>query len=237
MIASMATHGPDTDPTKADFVEALLAGCRELDLSLSDDQIDLMWRHFGLVLQINRRMNLTRITSPAEAAVKHYADSLALVPWAREVFSDPIRLLDVGTGAGFPSVPLAICCPSWPILAIDGTQKKATFLAEVIAELGLVNLRAMGVRAHELSALPERFDAVSFRAVDEPPANLREARLLVRSGGHVVCYVTPRTLEGITAPQLKQIQRMGYGEGIRYGYRLYVRGERLDRVLAIWRRV
>jgi len=75
MIASMATHGPDTDPTKADFVEALLAGCRELDLSLSDDQIDLMWRHFGLVLQINRRMNLTRITSPAEAAVKHYAYS------------------------------------------------------------------------------------------------------------------------------------------------------------------
>ena len=117
-----------TDDRQA-FEEALLAACSAIRLSLTEPQRELMLAHYRRVVEANRHFNLTRITSPADAAVKHYVDSLTLMasPWVEADRS--LTVVDVGTGAGFPAVPLAIMCPQWQILAIDGTGKKARFVA------------------------------------------------------------------------------------------------------------
>jgi len=133
------------------FSTALTNAAGALGLRLEEHHLARMWRHFELVVEANRRFNLTRITAPADAALKHYADSLALLA-TRWVDSDrPLSVLDVGTGAGFPAVPLAIVCERWGVMAIDGTGKKARFVAEAAAVLGLANLEARHTRAADLA--------------------------------------------------------------------------------------
>ena len=196
-----------------------------------------MWRHLHRVLEANRHTNLTRITAPVEAAVKHYADSLALIPWARRMLGPDTGVLDVGTGAGFPAVPLAICCPTWQVLAVDGTRKKSEFVSLAASELGLTNLIAQHVRARELAGRVIPFDLVTCRAVGDPVSNAKECRRLLTAGGWLVCYATPRTLDALTEARRRQIERLGYGGTDRYDYHLSLGGKRLARTLAIWRRL
>ena len=90
-------------------------------------------------------MNLTRITRPAEAAVRLYADSLAVLSWARQSGNETgVRtVLDIGTGAGFPAVPLAVAAPDWRITAIEATNKKAAFVEQSARRVGAENLRVI----------------------------------------------------------------------------------------------
>ena len=99
-------------------------------IKLSPKQLGQMVAHHDAMVEANRRLNLTRITDPVESAVRHYADSLALLAWSRDSAVSIRTLLDVGTGAGFPAVPLAIMKPKWKITAIDGTKKKIDFVRE-----------------------------------------------------------------------------------------------------------
>jgi len=171
------------------FCEALDRAAGAMGLPLTDPQRDAMFAHFGLMTEANQRFNLTRITSPTAAAVKHYADSLSLLPapWLEQ---DRIRsVLDIGTGAGFPAVPLAIVRPDWQITAIDGTGKKARFVAGVAEALDLANLQARHIRASNCAGTAE-FDLVVLRAVGVIDASLREAGPLVASGGTIVFYKT-----------------------------------------------
>jgi 16S rRNA (guanine527-N7)-methyltransferase len=182
---------PRAEADRAQFDAALMAALKPLGLDLDRRHMDLMRRHFERVVEANRRFNLTRITTPAEAAVKHYADSLSLLALPGIGRNRKLTLLDVGTGAGFPAVPLAVVCPAWRITAIDGAGKKVRFVAETVGALGLKNIEARHARAADLAKeLPGRFDLVVLRAVTKLAAGLAEVKPLIRSGGRIVFYKT-----------------------------------------------
>jgi 16S rRNA (guanine527-N7)-methyltransferase len=236
MIARMSAPSADSVLARTAFDRALSIACDDVGLALNRDQAGLLWHHYELVLRTNRQINLTRITAPADAAVKHYADSLAIVPWARKLIPRAARVLDVGTGAGFPAVPLAVCCPEWQVLAVDGTRKKADFLSAAAAELGLGNLTAKHARAHELVGQVQPFDLVTCRAVGDVVSNARETRRLVAAGGSLACYTTPRALSRLMPAQQTQIGRMGFGPLETRVYHLILGEEIIEHALAIWPR-
>jgi 16S rRNA (guanine527-N7)-methyltransferase len=139
---------------------------QELDRVLPHDLphrirlISLASRHLELVEETNRIMNLTRIVSAGEAAVKHVYDSI--VPWRH--FQNAKSVLDVGTGAGFPGIPLAIVLPDVQFVLTESVQKKARFVEASVEILGLENVKVQAVRAEDL--LPSRqFDCITARAV------------------------------------------------------------------------
>lgn len=193
-MPAMRRREPDRQTAESEgFDEALVAACTSIGLSPGRRQRERMLAHFRRVIEANRHFNLTRITTPADAAVKHYADSVTLLaaPWIDAARS--MSVLDVGTGAGFPAVPLAIMCPRWRILAIDGTGKKARFVAETAEALGLDNLQARHARAEALSRdKAGSFDLILVRAVGKIAEVLRQVHGLVRLGGRIVFYKTDR---------------------------------------------
>ncbi len=191
------------DPDQSAFDAALQANLAAMRVEVGPDSLGLMYAHYQRLVEANRHVNLTRITSPADAAVKHYADSLSLLaaPWfANRPPSPPLSVLDVGTGAGFPAVPLAIARPHWSITAIDGTNKKVRFVAECAAALGLKNLSTLHARAADLvrqTATPtdsnpwaHRFDLILVRAVGRIEQLLTEAVPLLKRKGAIVFYKT-----------------------------------------------
>jgi len=172
------------------FEERLVEACTSFDFVPSAEQIARMWQHFAMLRKANEKFNLTRITDPARAAVEHYADSLTLLPWLAERRVVPRRALDLGTGAGFPAVPLAIVLPDVQWTAIDSTGKKARFVAHAAAALGLSNLCARHVRARELAGKVRPFDLVVCRAVAKLPGLIRETASLLGPGSFLVAYKT-----------------------------------------------
>ncbi len=143
--------------------EALLAGMQRLEIELPEERVDAVVRFGEAVLEKNRVMNLTAITDPVQAAELHLLDSLSLLkvlPLAGK------SLLDVGTGAGFPGVPLKIAEPSLRLTLLDSLQKRMRWLeTEALPELGL-EARFLTGRAEDFAKEHrERFDVVSSRAV------------------------------------------------------------------------
>ena len=122
--------------------------------------VDLAGRHLRLLSEANRSLNLTAITSPREAVIKHILDSVSPAP----ALGTSRLVLDVGSGAGFPGIPLAIVCPTRQFVLSESVQKKARFLERVVAELGLSNVEIYAGRA-ETWLESDRADAVVVRAV------------------------------------------------------------------------
>ena len=133
---------------------------------LDEAQIDLCEKFYRLVLEQNRVMNLTTITEPYEFAVKHIIDSLSA--WDEKIFSNVERIADIGTGAGFPAIPLKIFRPQIKFCLIDSLNKRVEFLKRVVAELELDDVEIFHGRAEELARqkiFREQFDVVTSRAV------------------------------------------------------------------------
>ncbi len=188
-MLGMSAGEPIRERDSDAFDATLQSACASIGLEVEPSRRARMYEHFRRVVEANRRFNLTRVTLPADAALKHYADSLTLLaaPWIDA--GRPLALLDVGTGAGFPAVPLAIMCRHWQITAIDGTGKKARFVGDSAAALSLQNIHARHARATDLAReCPGTFDLVTLRAVGKIAAGLKEVHRLVRPGGAVVFY-------------------------------------------------
>jgi 16S rRNA (guanine527-N7)-methyltransferase len=150
-------------PIPAAVAEAIAAMGIELDAG----DAERMRAYLGALLAANERFNLTAVTDPAEAWVRHVQDSLTLVPFLAS--ADAKRVIDVGSGGGLPGLPLAIAMPDARFTLLEATGKKAAFLEETIAALGLRNARVVHERAevagqdhHEHRA---HYDAVVARAV------------------------------------------------------------------------
>jgi len=170
-----------------DFIEVVKQAAMYLGIKLTPHQATLMQQHFELLVAANQRINLTRITDPAGAAVRLYADSLAPIAWSKAHSIKPRTVLDVGTGAGFPAIPLAIVRPNWRITAVDSTGKKARFVADCAAKLELNNLNAVKLRAGS-DTESDRYDLVTFKAVGPPQICVHVARDLVNPGGYVAVF-------------------------------------------------
>ncbi len=173
---------------RAEFISTLESNLEHLDVPFDEGTVAHMWEHFRLLLAANQEINLTRITDPAGAAAKHYADSLAVAAWCRASGAEVSTVLDVGTGGGFPAVPLAICRPDWQVTAIEGTGKKTRCLEQFVDDLGLANCRALHQRAEEWREDTPSFDMVLFRAIAPLADCLGLAERFCRPGSVVICY-------------------------------------------------
>lgn len=144
---------------------------KQMNITLSEKQLEQFDTYMNMVIEKNQVMNLTAITDPEEFALKHFADSLSLIPAVPELkyFSEkPVTMVDVGTGAGFPSVPLKIAYPNIQLTLLDSLNKRISFLDNVISTLGLENVTTIHARAEEggrRKDLRDTFDVVTSRAV------------------------------------------------------------------------
>lgn len=148
------------------FQNDLIHAMEAMGLVLEDYQIRQFCRFEELLLETNKVMNLTAITDPGEVAVKHMADSLSC--YDERYFPKDSSLLDLGTGAGFPGIPLAIFRPDLTVTFFDSLQKRLNFLNEVCRETGLRKVAFLHGRAEEMAhqeAYREQFDLVTSRAV------------------------------------------------------------------------
>ena len=150
-----------------------------------------------LLADWNTRMNLTGDTDFETALSRHYLDSLA--PLAMEgVFPAGASLIDVGSGAGFPGLPLAIARPDLQVVLLDSLNKRLQFLSAVVERLGLTNVRLVHARAEDAGRDPllrERFDIAVARAVAPLPVLCELLLPFVRVGGHMACYKGPAAQE------------------------------------------
>lgn len=159
---------------------------------LNAEQCDQFARYYVLLVDWNTRMNLTAITDPQAVAEKHFLDSLLLLEDV--TFSAGERLIDVGTGAGFPGIPLAIACPGLQVTLLDSLRKRVTFLETVIAELGLTNVTAHHDRAELFAKRSENRDAYDWataRAVARLPLLCEYCLPFVKVGGTFIACKGP----------------------------------------------
>ena len=171
--------------------ELLIAGLRELGVAECPSAADNLLRYSEILREKNKVMNLTAITDPTEIVTRHFLDCAALAPYMPQDgrvldvgMEGEKRLLDVGTGAGFPGMPLAILCPQIEFVLLDALRKRIDFLNEVIAELGLINVTAVHARAEDY-ARDNRgtFDLAVSRAVADLRVLSELALPMVKVGG------------------------------------------------------
>ncbi len=217
------------------FDTALKTALERWNLPIELSQLNRLRAHFEAVVETNRVMNLTRITDPVEAAVKHYADSLALLTWVRKCGITVRTVLDVGTGAGFPAFPLAAMQPDWSVTAIDATGKKIEFLRRTAAAIGVGNLHCE--HAHSQHWRPGcTFDVVVCRAVAPLPKILEQTAKHVSQGSRLVAYKTaPLDVNEQNAANALAL-KLQFHKHEQYEYDLESDHARLDRVLCVYRR-
>lgn len=173
-------------------VAALLADCcAKMGVPLGEGQIGQFMAYLALLLEWNEKMNLTAITEEREVVLKHFADSLSLCP---AIGAGALSVIDVGTGAGFPGLPLKIARPEIRLTLLDSLQKRIGFLEEVVKRLGLEGVACVHSRAEDGGQNPayrEQFDLCVSRAVAALPVLLEYCLPFVRVGGVFVALKGP----------------------------------------------
>ncbi len=145
------------------WIKIISTGARELGISLNSNQLNCIYFHAGELIKWNKNFNITSITDPFEIAVKHFIDCLAIVP---HIPADA-KVLDIGSGGGFPGLPLKIARPSIEIIMIDSSRKKISFLNFLIRSLEITGINAIHTRCEDLSEkenFKHKFDFVVSRA-------------------------------------------------------------------------
>ena len=151
-------------------------------IHLDDQCVSTQAAFYQMLVEWNEKFNLTRIISPEDAAIKHFCDSLL----GAEFISG--RVCDVGSGGGFPAIPLAIAKPDCHFTLVEANGKKVSFLQAACDELDLKNARVIKARAEEIPELRESFDVVTARAVAALNTLLEYCLPLVKVGGRFVAY-------------------------------------------------
>lgn len=169
--------------------DEIQSAARAMGITLDAAQAGALVRFRDLLVEANRRFNLTALTDDASILALHFLDSLTALPVIRKIHADlgsAPDLIDIGTGGGFPGIPLKIAMPELRVTLMDGTAKKVRFCAEVIRALGLRDICAIQDRAEEAGHRPEHrehYDVVIARAVAPMPTLAEYLLPFARLGG------------------------------------------------------
>jgi 16S rRNA (guanine527-N7)-methyltransferase len=164
--------------------DILLKGAREIGFELSEKKLELFMLYLSQLKVWNEKINLTAVKTDRDIIIKHFLDSLT----PAEMIGEQIKLLDIGSGAGFPGVPLKIVRPDLDVTLLESSGKKVLFLKDLIRKLGLKKLKAVSLRAEDAkNGLPRHsFDCVITRAVGSIQHVLELSLPYIKEDGHII---------------------------------------------------
>ena len=188
------------------FEERMKEECKSIDVILQTEQIEQFYNYMNELISWNEKINLTAITEPEEIIKKHFVDCLLIL----KHINKESKIIDVGTGAGFPGIPLKIVDSSLNITLLDSLNKRINFLNEVISKVNLKNIKAVHSRAEEYATKENResFDVAVSRAVAELPTLLEYLMPYVKLNGICICMKGPKASEELEKSK-KAIQILG----------------------------
>ena len=181
---------------KNDFFNIITNYAKQIDIELSEKQKEMFYDYMNLLLEWNESINLTSITEPNEVILKHFIDSITISKYIKE----GSYVADIGTGAGFPGIPLKIIREDINIVLVDSLNKRIHFLNEVIYKLDLKNIQAIHARAEDFAhdkKFREQFDIVTSRAVANMSTLSEYLLPLIKEKGKCLCMKGPDIEEEI----------------------------------------
>ena len=178
---------------KTNFYKKMAEESEKIGIKLPDEQLNEFYEYMQLLLEWNEKMNLTAITDPEEVIKKHFVDSITIKKYIKE----ENRLIDVGTGAGFPGIPLKIVDKSIKLTLLDSLNKRINFLNEIIEKLNLKEVNTIHSRAEEYAKnkVRESYDVAVSRAVADLPILLEYLMPYVKLNGICICMKGPKAQE------------------------------------------
>lgn len=182
----------------AEWQQLIIDGAQSFEINIDQSYTEQFAIHAAELIKWNRKINLTTITRPKDVALKHFLDSIIpslLIP-------PGAKILDIGSGGGFPGIPLKILMPSLSVVLIDASRKKISFLKHVIRTLKLENIEAWHMRAEELAqkqAAAKRFDVIISRALASVENLILMAAPLLAKDGVIVAMKGAKPLQEIEA--------------------------------------
>lgn len=177
---------------KEEFCKEMIEIANKNNLMLLEEHIDKFYRYMNLILEWNEKINLTAIVEPKEIIKKHFIDSLTILPYIKE----NQNIIDVGTGAGFPGIPINIVNSQNNIILLDSLQKRINFIEKVIKELELKNIKAIHSRAEDYAIKQkEIFDIAVSRAVANMSTLAEYLLPYVKIYGIAICLKGPNVNE------------------------------------------
>lgn len=179
-----------------EFEEKMNSGLKDLNISLSKVQTKQFYNYMNILIEWNNKINLTAIIEPEEIICKHFVDSLTVI----EKIKGDAKIIDVGTGAGFPGIPIKIVLPNVKVVLLDSLNKRINFLNEVIEKLNLEKIETVHGRAEDYGRnknFREKFDYSIARAV--APLNILTEYLMpfVKEYGKCICMKGPNAIQEI----------------------------------------
>lgn len=186
----------------AEFKDRLNRELNKFSIILENSQINQFYQYYELLDKWNKVMNLTAITDQNEVITKHFVDSLALVKAMGEISTKEYKIIDIGTGAGFPGIPLKIAFPQLKITLMDSLNKRIKFLNEVIEQLGLKEITAVHSRAEDLGRdkdYREQYDLSVSRAVANLSTLSEYCMPFVKPGGFFISYKSGKIEEELSS--------------------------------------
>ncbi|WP_105619198.1 16S rRNA (guanine(527)-N(7))-methyltransferase RsmG [Vallitalea okinawensis] len=178
--------------------DILVEGCKNLEVIISDDQVKQFHQYYQLLVEWNEKINLTAITELEDVYIKHFLDSISVC--AGHDFNQSLKVVDVGTGAGFPGFPLKIAHPKIELTAIDALNKRINYLNEVVRVLDLEKVQCVHSRAEDAAQnelYREQFDLSVSRAVADLAVLTEYCLPFVKTGGKFISLKGPSISEEI----------------------------------------
>lgn len=174
------------------------ADLKEFNIILNEKQLGQFIRYYELLVEWNSFMNLTSIVQFEDVLKKHFLDSVSIVKAIPDLYNSSIKLIDIGTGAGFPGIPIKIVFPSLKITLLDSLNKRVQFLNKVINNLKIENINAIHGRAEDYARLDEyreSFDLCVSRAVSNLSTLSEYCLPFVKRSGYFVSYKSDKIIE------------------------------------------